>query len=155
VNRFSNLIFFSIFAFTIGGCQPPKGEETEHRGYREGQRLLRENHPEQALSQFLNVLKDLPNALKSHLEIGQIYLHTYDDPIYAIYYFRQFLLHNVHRQNESIVQDLIERAKKRFLQQMLGKNKELHGEYQNFLPLLKHLKEENLQLKQRLESGKI
>jgi hypothetical protein len=125
--------------------------EAEHFNYKNGQQLLKENLPERALSQFLKVIETEPNAQKSYLEAGQIFLNTYDDPIFAIYYFRQFLLHNRQKQNERIVNELIETAKKRFLQQMIGKNRELYSEHQNFLSLLKHLRDENMQLRAEVE----
>ncbi|MDR2201101.1 MAG: hypothetical protein LBN94_03265 [Puniceicoccales bacterium] len=144
-------IFFLAFLFLCGGCKKTTPRETDHPSYKNGQQLLAENLPERALSQFLRVIGAIPNAKKAYLEIGQIYLNTYDDPVLAIYYFRQFLLHDSRRENEKIVQSLIETAKKRFLQQIIGQNKELYNEHQNFLSLLKHLREENLQLKTELE----
>ncbi|MDR1435228.1 MAG: hypothetical protein LBI77_02385 [Puniceicoccales bacterium] len=149
-----NLIFFSIFLIISNGCREKINGETEDVSYRNGQQLLQENFPERALSQFLKVIETVPDAQKSYLEAGQIFLNTYDDPIFAIYYFRQFLLHNRQRQNEKVVNELIETAKKRFLQQMIGKNRELYSEHQNFLSLLKHLRDENTQLRTEVESYK-
>ncbi|MDR2806687.1 MAG: hypothetical protein LBB11_00835 [Puniceicoccales bacterium] len=146
MGRFRNLLLFLVFIIFEGGCRKRISDEADHPHYKDGQRFLREGFPERAFAAFFKVIQEIPNAQKSHLEIGQIYLNNYDDPIAAIYHFRRFLAHNSQKQNEKIIGDLIETAKKRFLQQTLGRYGSLYSEHQNFLSLLKHLRDENLQL---------
>jgi hypothetical protein len=153
--RFLNFILLLNSIVFLGGCRKTMTGETEHPSYLKGRELLGENLYERALSEFLKVIKDIPHAQKSYLEAGQIYLNTCNDPVSAIYYFRQFLLHNQQKQHEKIVTELIETAKKRFLQQIIGKNKTLYNEHHNFLALLKHLRDENTQLKMEIEQLKI
>jgi nucleoid-associated protein YgaU len=125
-------------------------EEVDDKRFIAGQRLLREGRDVDAMDKFLAVIEDRKSAPKSHLEAGKIFIEKYDDPVLAIYHFRQFLLKSSSTMEDGLVTQMIETAQKRFVQKLLGKNAENYDN-QNFLVLLKRLREENISLKRQLD----
>lgn len=143
--RVIKLFFLGSILCTMG-CREEVTCEKDHPHYVRGREYLKKNAPQKALAEFLKVIKSYPQPQRVYLEAGQIYANTYDDPVMAIYYYRQFLSVNQkvnNKQQEKLVNGLITSAKKRFLQQMIGENRELYSNHQNFLSLLKHLRQEN------------
>ncbi|MDR2735499.1 MAG: LysM peptidoglycan-binding domain-containing protein [Puniceicoccales bacterium] len=125
-------------------------EEIDDNKFIAGQRLLREGRAVDAIDKFLAVIDSRKNAPRSHLEAGKIYLEKYDDPVLAIYHFRQFLLKSSSTLEDNLVTQMIETAQKRFVQKLLGNDADGYNN-QNFLVLLKRLREENISLKRQLD----
>ncbi|MDR1458338.1 MAG: LysM peptidoglycan-binding domain-containing protein [Puniceicoccales bacterium] len=148
-----NIIIICCLA-VISGCAKSSNEmakeEVDDKRFIAGQRLLREGRDVDAMDKFLAVIEDRKSAPKSHLEAGKIFIEKYDDPVLAIYHFRQFLLKSSSTMEDGLVTQMIETAQKRFVQKLLGKNAENYDN-QNFLVLLKRLREENISLKRQLD----
>jgi LysM repeat protein len=125
-------------------------EEVDDKRFVAGQRLQREGRDVDAMDKFLAVIDERKSAPRSHLEAGKIYLEKYDDPVMAIYHFRQFLLKSSSTLEDNLVTQMVETAQKRFVQKLLGKSAEGYDN-QNFLVLLKRLREENISLKRQLD----
>lgn len=139
------------FLIILSGCSPSKVHlERECIEYNKGIEFLKKSQPDKALEQFLKIIKSYSFASQSYLEAGKIYLHNYDDPVIAIYYFKQFIFHNKSLPDEKIAQNLIEIAQKRFLQKCIGKNSEINHENKKIFAILKNLRDENMKLKQQL-----
>ena len=143
-------ICFVVIFFV--GCSQSDIKEQDHAAYILGRKFVTAGNFNEALPQFLKVIKEVPSAQNAYLEVGQIYLTAYDDPVFAIYYFREFLERSRNPQNKALVDELIETAKKRFIQQITGANKELYSSQQNFLSLLRHLREENERLRAQINA---
>ena len=146
--KWSFILYIIIF---VTGCAPKNIKEQDLPSYNLGRRLASVGRADEALREFAKVLHELPTAKNVYLEIGQIYLFSRHDPVYAIYYFRQFLERNHDKRNEPIVYELIDAAKRKFMQQTFDTNKELYTSQKNFLSLLRHLREENDALRAKVE----
>ena len=142
-------IIYCIMIF-VTGCTSESVKEQDLPSYVLGRKLAAIGKSDEALKEFSKVIQSFPAAKNVYLEIGQIYLFSRNDPVYAIYYFRQFLERNQDKRNESIVYELIDAAKRKFMQQIFGTN-ELFSSQRNFLSLLRHLREENDALRARIE----
>jgi nucleoid-associated protein YgaU len=151
-----NIIVICCIAM-ISGCGKSSSESDMEEIYDNrfiaGQRLLREGRDVDAINKFLDVIENRKSAPKSHLEAGKIYLEKYDDPVLSIYHFHQFLLKSSSSIEDNLVRQMIETAQKRFVQKLLGKNAE-GCDNQNFLVLLKRLREENISLKRQIDELK-
>ncbi len=134
------------------GCGSSKPKETDTPAYRQGLVFLQSQKPKEALPLFLEVIKKVPEAKNAYLNIGQIYLTVYDDPVLAIYFLRAFLARNPPKNQEQIANSLIATAQNRLVQQILGPKKALYESHQQFLALLQHLREENKRLQIQLKN---
>ncbi len=103
------------------GCQPA-GEvllETDLAAYQRGQRLLREQRPQEALIAFQSVVSERPeNSPESHLELGRLYLEHFSDPVAAAYHFRRSLEHFEGSPRGPLIQGLIATAHRDFARQL-------------------------------------
>ena len=119
--------FFKIFsaltvlAFGLAGAGCGPGEslglsaETDDAAYREGQQLVKQGRPQEALSTFLRVIARRGEASpESHLEAGLIYKQHIKDPIAAIYHFRKYLEQQPNSRQAPLVRQQIEAAKRDF-----------------------------------------
>ena len=102
-----------------GGCGPGEkvgvGAETDDSGYREGQQLVKQGRPQEALSAYLKVIARRAEAApESHLDAGLIYKHHIKDPIAAIYHFRKYLEQQPNSRQAPLVRQQIEDAKREF-----------------------------------------
>jgi len=119
--------FFKIFsalmvlAFGLAGASCGPGEslglsaETDEAAYREGQQLVKQGRPQEALATFLRVIARRGEASpESHLEAGLIYKQHIKDPIAAIYHFRKYLEQQPNSRQAPLVRQQIEAAKRDF-----------------------------------------
>lgn len=101
------------------GCGPGEsaglGAETDDSGYREGQQLVKQGRPQEALSAFLKVILQRGEAApESHLQVGLILKEHLKDPIGAIHYFRKYLEQQPNSRLAPLVRQQIEAAKREF-----------------------------------------
>lgn len=124
-------------------------EEGDHL-YKQAQQLLREGREKEALEKFLEVIQPCHSSPQSHLFCGKIYWETLQDPVFAIYHFRQFLMCAPEdaKEREWVLQ-WIDSAQKLFMKQC--HNRSLYTQYAHDFPiLLRGLRAENAQLKHRV-----
>ncbi len=141
----------------LAGCRPGAGEGPERQDpdYVRGQKLLSQGRPEQALSAFLAVTDHRAAAPESHLEAGEIYLTVFEDPVAAIYHFRQFLQTADPRENSEkiqVIEQRIETARKEFARS-LPLASEAGLAQSGVMDLVDNLRAENLRLKRQLVSA--
>jgi tetratricopeptide (TPR) repeat protein len=103
----------------LTGCGPGESigltAETDDAGYREGQQLVRQGRPQEALAAYLKVIARRAEAApESHLEAGLIYKQHIKDPIAAIYHFRKFLEQQPNARQAPLVRQQIVDAKREF-----------------------------------------
>ena len=110
-----------VLAFGLAGVGCGPGEslglspETDDAAYREGQQLVKQGRPQEALSTFLRVIARRGEASpESHLEAGLIYKQHIKDPIAAIYHFRKYLEQQPNSRQAPLVRQQIEAAKRDF-----------------------------------------
>jgi len=136
----------------LGACRPAEEKWSEERDYtyRQGQQLLREGREQDALEKFLEVIRQHPPAPRSQLQCGRIYWETLEDPVFALYHFRQFLkVAPEDARERELVPRWIGALRKMFLKQCHPHS--LYRQYANGFPvLLQGLREENARLKQRV-----
>ncbi len=108
-----------VFAGAGAGCG--RGEtsvliaEVDDASYREGQQLVRQGRPQEALANYLKVIaRRAESAPESHLEAGLIYRQHIKDPIAAIYHFRKYLEQQPNSRQAPLVRQQIEAAKREF-----------------------------------------
>lgn len=131
----------------------PEGElreETDERAFRRGKSLLREGRQDEALEAFLSVIAGRPDAAESHLEAGLLYLDHLEDPLAAIYHFRQYLSRRPDTEQAGFVRELIETAKKDFVGGLPGEPLGDRRSQAEALDQAKRLQVENERLKRRL-----
>jgi tetratricopeptide (TPR) repeat protein len=107
------------FALAGAGCRQNEsvglGAETDDSGYREGQQLVKQGRPQEALVAYLKVISRRSEvAPESHLEAGLIYKQHLKDPIAAIYHFRKYLEQQPNSRQAPLVRQQIEAAKREF-----------------------------------------
>jgi hypothetical protein len=139
----------AILSCFLSACQKISEDWTEEAdpAYKRGQQLLREGREKDALEKFLEIIHRHDTTPKSHLFCGKIYWETLEDPIFAIYHFRQFLMCATENTKEcEWVPQWINSAQKLFMKQC--HNRSLYTKYANDFPiLLQGLRKENSQLK--------
>ena len=118
---FKILSALTVLAFGLAGLGCGSGEslglsaETDDAAYREGQQLVKQGRPQEALSTFLRVIARRGEASpESHLEAGLIYKQHIKDPIAAIYHFRKYLEQQPNSRQAPLVRQQIEAAKRDF-----------------------------------------
>ncbi len=118
---FKILSALTVLAFGLAGAGCGSGEslglsaETDDAAYREGQQLVKQGRPQEALSTFLRVIARRGEASpESHLEAGLIYKQHIKDPIAAIYHFRKYLEQQPNSRQAPLVRQQIEAAKRDF-----------------------------------------
>jgi nucleoid-associated protein YgaU len=111
----------TVLAFGLAGVGCGSGEslglsaETDDAAYREGQQLVKQGRPQEALSTFLRVIARRGEATpESHHEAGLIYKQHIKDPIAAIYHFRKYLEQQPNSRQAPLVRQQIEAAKRDF-----------------------------------------
>lgn len=114
--------FFLFIGLLLIGCTESGDPilETEEKSYQRGQRLLREGRDKEALEAFLKVVSKRKIAPEAHLESGRLYLQIENDPVLAIYHFRQYLTEKPEASQAPMVRQLIETAQKSFARLLPG-----------------------------------
>ena len=107
------------FGFALAGCGPAESigltAETDDAGYREGQQLVKQGRPQEALAAYLKVIARRAEAApESHLEAGIIYKQHIKDPIAAIYHFRKYLEQQPNSRQAPLVRQQIKAAERDF-----------------------------------------
>ncbi len=111
----------ALLAFVLVGTGCGPGESTvltaevDDASYREGQQLVKQGKPQEALANYLKVIaRRGESAPESHLEAGLIYRQHIKDPIAAIYHFRKYLEQQPNSRQSPLVRQQIEAAKREF-----------------------------------------
>lgn len=145
--------FIPLCLLLLTGCDRSGLEvtdESDEAQYRRGQSLLREGRQQEALEAFLKVIENRSDAAESHLEAGRLYLDHVNDPVSAIYHFRQFLTLRPNAEQAPFIKDLIDTGKKEFVRSLPGQPNSSLQERVNLLDQVERLRAENLELKQSL-----
>ncbi len=149
--QFFRFCFFWIILLLVG-CHrliTPE-EELSDKEYNHGLQLSHEGRDNEALVHFLDVIHRHNTAPHSHLCAGRIYLDVYNDPVYAIYHFREFLLQSNDAKEKAIVAQLINTAKKKFIKDLPGINSTIDSRLE-IIEVAKQIREENISLKRMLK----
>jgi len=116
-----------LLAVGLSGCGNERSSpaavvaEADDQQYQQGEQLLKDEHTDEALTAFLNVIKVRSDeAPESHLEAGRIYLTAKNDPISAIYHFKAYLVAKPNSDQAPMVAELIDTAKKNFARALPG-----------------------------------
>jgi len=128
--------------------------ETDEPQYQSGEQMLREEHPDEALTAFLAVIKSREDdAPESHLEAGRIYLTNKNDPISAIYHFKAYLVAKPNSDQAPMVKELINTAQKDYARSLPGAPN-IYDEVE-LLDQITALKAENENLRHELGLGSV
>jgi tetratricopeptide (TPR) repeat protein len=152
MNQFLHRLFvIGLLLIALCGCETKHFKsvaEKEDSRFLDAQQLIKEGQYEAALSTFLKVIATRDSAPESHLEAGQLYLSVYNDPILAIYHFRQYVMILPDSPQVKTVFQMIETAKKAFLRQLPGNLLSDNPAVQaNFVQTLQQIRDENTSLK--------
>jgi len=159
----TGLMGLAILAGCADGIREPAINERDEPRYRDAKQLLREGKESEALNAFLKVIDKRENAPESHLEAGEIYLDHFDDPVSAIYHYRQYLQEakavpsdepGRAQQKARSVRARIDTATKRFAASLPGAPYESDVQRLDLLELVRELKQENATLKQSLAQAR-
>lgn len=124
--------------------------ETDEKQYQLAKDYKSQGRTADALRAFLRVTEARRNAPESHLESGNIYLNAMNDPISAIYHFKQYLQSKPNSPQAKQVRQLIETAQKKFAQQLPAQPYEGELDRIDLMELINSLKQENNRLKREL-----
>lgn len=144
------LVLVMVMLFSACAPDGELREETDERAYRRGKSLLREGRQDEALAAFLSVIDARPDAAESHLEAGLLYLDHLEDPLAAIYHFRQYVGLRPETEQAGFVKELIETAKKDFVRDLPGEPLGEATAVDEVMEKAKRLQVENEGLKERL-----
>jgi LysM repeat protein len=102
-------------AVTLVGCGRggvfSEAEAESSQGYARAKKLSESKDYKGAAEAYRAVLLEHPEFAQAHLELGLIFDDKLNDPIAAIYHYRQFLALKPHSDKRQLVNDFIERAK--------------------------------------------
>lgn len=152
-SSFQSFLCFTALGLLICGCASESLEappEKSEKHYLRGTSLMREGREEEALSAFLRVIEKRPDAAKSHLKAGEIYLNHIEDPIAAIYHFRRYLELKPKSPKAGLVRQLIETGKKKFALSLPAEPFEDNLERLDLMELINNVKSENFHLKMKI-----
>ena len=149
------IVCFALECLCLCGCERGgKGSsgELSDAEYHEAIQLIREGNEERALPLFLRVVPRDPCATNSHLYAGRIYLTKRNDPVYAIYHFREYLSRTKNAKEAAVVKQLVDTAKKNFIRSLPGQGGEF-GTRAELMEIAGRLREENIALKRALRAA--
>lgn len=146
------MIWMAVLLLGLTACSQPANvvDEDDEPDYRRAKRALSEGRNDDALDFFLDVIESRETAPESHLEVGRLYLSHLDDPISAIYHFRQYLRYKPDSEQRTLVEQLIETSKKEFARTLPGQPFEGDYERVELLEIVDHLQRSNQALKQQV-----
>jgi tetratricopeptide (TPR) repeat protein len=102
-------------AVTLAGCSRggvfSEAEAERSQGYAKAKKLSESKDYKDAAEAYRKVLLEYPEFAQAHLELGLIFDDKLNDPIAAIYHYREFLALKPHSDKRQLVNDFIERAK--------------------------------------------
>lgn len=147
-NKFKKYLLYGFFLalWTLfQGCfqEHTQIKESEEKSYQRAQQFLKENRLEDALNNFLQTIAKRTKAPESHLETGRLYLDYKEDPVLAIYHFRQYLTESPESIQAHFVKQLIDTSEKAFARNLPGKP---FAEDLDRLDLLECLKEQRTEI---------
>jgi LysM repeat protein len=132
--------------------------EVDEPSYRRGKQELRANKNDEALNAFLKVIEkrnhESLDSPESHFEVGRLYLEYMKDPIYSIYHLREYLRLMPESPYAANVKDMINSAQKEFAKTLPGRPYNDAIDRLDLMDLLKQVRAENLELKQKLATAK-
>ncbi|MFI5336507.1 MAG: LysM peptidoglycan-binding domain-containing protein [Opitutales bacterium] len=125
--------------------------EVDEPSYRAGQALLKSGRKQEALASFLKVIeKRGDDAPESHLEAGLLYYTHINDPLAAIYHFKQYLALRPNSPQAPLVRQRIDAAMREFARTLPAQPLENAGQRVDLIATLDRLKLENEMLKQQV-----
>lgn len=137
-----------------GGCGSdtgPQAPETDEPLFREAQELRRQGKDEQALNDYLKLIAQRGDqAPQSHLNVAILDLDTFQDPIAAIYHFREFLDQQPNSVQAGFVRGQIEAAKREFASTLPASSWLQNGPQPELAQQVQQLQAENAALKAQL-----
>ena len=139
----------------MGGCRKDTSSvklEHEEPLFQKALQCLNENRGEEALKLFQRFERQhVDFCPETHFELGQLYLSVKQDPVFAIYHFRQYLIQMPEGNRAHLVLQMIETAKKEFARTLpLNDRYSESPEYLNLVEVLKQVRSENSNLKTQL-----
>ena len=139
-------------ALALAGCEraAPTLDETDDRAFRRGESLRAEGRPTEALQAYLDVIATRGRAPASHLHAGVLYLEEIQDPLAALYHFREHLTHAPQSSYREFVEDQMVRAQKEFLRSLPAQPLLDGPERQDYTTRLETLRSTNLTLRNEL-----
>lgn len=161
-SRFSTLVLLALAALLFAaGCErrdsPPAAVEVDEPAYRRGKELLRQGRNQEALAEFTKVLekRGLNNAAESHLEIGLICQQHINDPIAAIYHFRQYRKLKPDSPQSDLVRQRLEASMREYARTLPGRPLDARPlAPADYADALQRLQRENEQLQAALTSAR-
>lgn len=139
---------------SITGClgDNQSGPEREAPAFQRGQELLSQGRQDEALNAFLEVARAREVAPESHLEIGEIYLRVFNDPIGGIYHLRQYVEYGDDPDMIARVRQRIETAR-RELARTLPLSQDVGARKDVLLDEIDELRARNLTLRRRYQEA--
>ncbi|MGA0134207.1 MAG: Cell division protein CpoB [Opitutales bacterium] len=117
-------VLLALLALLIVGCDeaPRNGTaslDVEDPDFKQGQIFQKQGETRRALECFLKVIDNRKAAAESHLEAGRMYLDL-NDPLPAIYHFKQYIRLKPGTPQTAIVGQMIRTAEKQYMKQLPG-----------------------------------
>jgi nucleoid-associated protein YgaU len=108
----------------MSGCQAEEKyrtvNEEEEPGFRRARQLLREGRKEEALHDFLRLIQHRGEAPESHLEVAQLYLHDFKNPLLSYYHYDRYLALRPDSSKAELVRGQLQAARREFIRTLPG-----------------------------------
>lgn len=142
--------------FILTGCSknaPFRAIETEDFRFVSATQNIRSGLFDRAIRDLNALIAARKTAPESHLLIGTLYLDHQNDPVLAIYHIRKYIEETSDAKGKAIAEQLINTAKKAFLQTLPAYSGTPQNEAE-LLDILRTLRDQNLALRQQLTQAK-
>lgn len=112
-NKFSFLLLSTFLILLLSGCNDNKNESVNPKFIR-AKKLNDRNKYAEAVDAFNEYLLINPRSIQAHMYLADLYYDHLDEPLNAIYHYRQVLALDPQSEEKGVIGKYIENAEKRY-----------------------------------------
>jgi LysM repeat protein len=154
--RFVTCCLGLIALLLISGCGSEDFKsaynEEDEPAFQRSRQLLRQGRKEEALKDLLRLIQHRTEAPESHLEVANLYLKEFNDPLLAYYHYRCYLQLRPQSSHAELVRGQLDVAKREFIRTMPGNLMGKELDKVELMEQVRYLSKENDNLKRQLQA---
>ncbi len=126
--------------------------EEDEPAFQRARQLMREGRNEEAVKDFLRLIQHRAESPESHLEVANLYLNEFKDPLSAYYHYNRFLALRPDSENAGRVRGQLQVARREFIRTLPGNPLGGQLDRVELMDQIQYLARENEQLKQQVQA---